>query len=400
MARLYWLASLLLITGLVLLSIRQNLTWPDCFLLLTKTIGFTLSGLLVAKQLGSKNAFTDRLCRINSKTSCDNVLNSPAAKLWGWLSWADIGLLYFAGGLLTLLVSPLDPKGGVFFPTSRPLLNGLALLAVPYTLFSVYYQARVVRQWCSLCLGVQVILLGEGIIAISERSTLPTVVAPYLLLMTAFLLPIIAWVLIKPVLLTAQKSRREHDELMRFKRNPALFRAMLMQQPQMPPIPADLNPILLGNPNAEHTITVVTNPYCGPCAKTHKDVVKLLDRNNNLNARILFTCDGADGLTTQVAIYTMALAEQGNESVALTDWYEQPEKNVDAWAKKYPVITDAARWVDAANQQRDWCMMAGIVATPTVYIDSYQLPTLYKLDRLQWLINELEPVLDNQQLPV
>lgn len=100
---LVWIGSLL-VTLIALLPIAQHLIPADWFLLLTRTIGLMLSGLLVAKQLGSTNALTDRLCRINSKASCDGVLNSPAAKLWGWLSWADVGLLYFAGGLLILLL--------------------------------------------------------------------------------------------------------------------------------------------------------------------------------------------------------------------------------------------------------------------------------------------------------
>ncbi|WP_460913375.1 cysteine peptidase family C39 domain-containing protein [Spirosoma areae] len=120
-----------LVTSLfVLLSVAQDLTAPDWLLIVTKATGLILSGLLVAKQLGSKNALTDRLCRINSKTNCDDVLNSPAAKLWGWLSWTDIGLIYFAGGLLTALLMGMQPP-------LRSGLHGLALLALPYTVFSV-----------------------------------------------------------------------------------------------------------------------------------------------------------------------------------------------------------------------------------------------------------------------
>jgi len=80
------LAGSLLITLFVILSAAKNLTTPDWLLLLTKSAGLLLSGLLVANQLGSKNALTDRLCRLNERTNCDDVLNSPAAKLWGWLS--------------------------------------------------------------------------------------------------------------------------------------------------------------------------------------------------------------------------------------------------------------------------------------------------------------------------
>ena len=39
------------------------------------------------------------------------------------------------------------------------LLLGINILALPYTIFSVYYQWRVAKQWCVLCLVVQGLLI-------------------------------------------------------------------------------------------------------------------------------------------------------------------------------------------------------------------------------------------------
>ena len=380
----------LLLFLFALLRVAKELTAPDWLLLLSKSIGLTISILLVAKQLGSKNAFTDRLCRMNSKTSCDGILNAPAAKLWGWLSWTDVGLIYFSGGLLTVLL--VDT-----YPAIRPIINGLALLALPYTVFSVYYQARILRQWCPLCLGVQGVLLVEGVLAAMQFASLPDFIQPYLLVLTAYLVPTLIWVVGKPLFVALRTSRQEHNELMYLKRNPDLFRAMVVQQPQMPTIPENLHPIVLGNPDAEHTITMVTNPYCGPCAKTHKELEQLLRRNDNVKAAIIFA-DGADSRATQVAIHAVALAQQGNAQQALTDWYEQPGKNFDAWAEQYPIRSKPTDWQSVVQQHSDWCQMADIKATPTLYVDGYLLPEQYRFDRLRWLINELEPVHNEQKI--
>ena len=378
----FLLAGAILLFLFAILSVAKDLAFTDWLLLLTKSTGLTLSGLLVAKQLGSKNALTDRLCRINSKTNCDDVLNSPAAKLWGWLSWADVGLLYFAGGLLTVLLIGIQLN-------VLPLLRGLALLAVPFTLFSVYYQGVVLKQWCPLCLGVQGILLIEGILAARQLTPLPDFVMPYVFILIAFLMPTLAWAFVKPLLTNLLKSRREHDELMRLKRDPDLFRALLMQQPQMTPIPADLHPIMLGNPDAEHTITLVTNPYCGPCAKMHKELEQLLERNSTVRAAIIFAFNSADEAAMNVAVHTMALAQQGNTSNALIDWYEQPEKNFGAWVKKYPLVSDSMDWITVINKHNDWCRSADIRATPTVYVVGYELSEQYRVSSLRWLINYL-----------
>ncbi|WP_020598438.1 vitamin K epoxide reductase family protein [Spirosoma panaciterrae] len=377
------LGSIGLLFLLAVLGVASTFSRLDWLWLLTKTVGLTLSVLLVLKQLGSRNTLTDRLCRINSKTNCDNVLNSPAAKLWGWLSWTDVGLLYFSGGLLAVFVTGI-------YPSIRPVLQALALLAVPYTLFSVYYQARVLRQWCTLCLGVQAVLLAEGTLAVLSLEGLPNSLPPYLLILTVFLLPTLVWVTLKPLLTAVAKSRHEHQELMGWKRNPELFHALLMQQPQMPPIPDDLYPIVLGNPDAEHTITMVTNPYCGPCARTHKELETLLNRNDNINAKIIFTCDGAEGLATQVAIRSMALVPHGKATLALRDWYGQTEKNVDVWVEKYPVDADGTDWLSVTERYTDWCRLADIQVTPTLFVDGYQLPEQYRLSDLRWLVNELD----------
>ncbi len=381
----FLLAGAVLIFLFAILSVAKDLASTDWLLLLTKSTGLTLSGLLVAKQLGSKNALTDRLCRINSKTNCDDVLNSPAAKLWGWLNWTDVGLLYFASGLLTVLLIGIQPN-------VLPMLHGLALLALPYTLFSVYYQARVLRQWCPLCLGVQGILLAEGILAVIQINSWPDSVQPYMLIISAFLLPTLAWIFVKHLLINLRESRQEHEELIWLKRNPDLFRALLMQQPQMPPIPDNLYPIVLGNLDAEHTITMVTNPYCGPCARTHKEVEELVKRNNNVKVTIIFACDGATGAATQVAVHAMALTQQNKTAVALANWYEDKGMDFDAWVKKYPVISDSIDWLAVVNKHNDWCRIADIKSTPTLFVDGYLMADQYRLNSLRWLINELKPM--------
>lgn len=377
------LASALLILLLAILRAAPNLAGTDWLLLLTKATGLVLSGLLVAKQLGHASALTNRLCRINRKTNCDSVLDSPAAELWGWLSWSDVGLLYFAGGLLTILLAGNLSNVGLF--TVRSVLSLLALFALPYTLFSVYYQARVIRQWCPLCLGVQVVLLAEGVAAVTPLRSLPSVGQPHVIVLIAFLVPTLAWVLTKPLLVNVTQSRREHDELLRLKRDPDLFQALLMQQPKMPAVPDDLYPIVLGNPDAEHTITMVTNPYCPPCAKMHGELEELLERNANVKVNVIFlACDGPAGKLTTVAKHLLAVSGQKR---ALGDWYAFDRKDYADWSQRYPVANDDPQYVQLVQRHCDWCQRANVTATPTLFIDSYQRPKSYSLPQIRRFVN-------------
>jgi len=82
------------------------------------------------------------------------ILNSKASKTFG-ISWSEVGFFYFATTLLFLLIPGFD------FLSKATVISVANLAAVPYVFFSIYYQWKVARQWCPLCLTVQVVLIAE-----------------------------------------------------------------------------------------------------------------------------------------------------------------------------------------------------------------------------------------------
>ena len=57
-----------------------------------------------------------------------------------------------------------------------------------------------------------------------------------------------------------------------------------------------------------------------------------------------------------------------------------------AWAKAYPVKLNGAEY-EKINQQRVWCQMAEVSATPMVLINGYRLPDLYQLNDLKYMLD-------------
>ncbi|MBO0932605.1 cysteine peptidase family C39 domain-containing protein [Fibrella aquatilis] len=366
------IVGIALFLAVVFLGAGPTLTLTDYLWLFTKATGLFISILLVSKVMGNTNTLADQLCRLTSQTNCNSILNAPAAKLWGWLSWADVGLLYFAGGLLAALAVG-------FAPTAQPVLGMLALLALPYTLFSLYYQGVVMRQWCTLCLLVQAVLLAEGVLAATHFIAPPDSWQPYALVVGLLLMPTLVWMVLKPLLISHKQGQQYHEQLIKLRRDPDLFRALMRQQAPMPPITPDMHPVWLGNPDAAHTITMVTNPYCGPCARKHKELEALLTKTEDVNVQVVFTCDGPAGRKTQVALHLMALPQNGSAQAALADWYGGEEPDYAHWATAYPLAETApdAERIAYANQK--WSAQANIDATPTLYIDGYPLPQQYAL---------------------
>jgi uncharacterized membrane protein len=118
-------------------------------LILLKTVGLVTSTTLVLGELG--HPFFKKICIKGEKIDCYAVMESPAAKIMGLIPMADLGVLYFFGGITVIVFSVNNP---LFFKQIF-LLAILNLLTLPYTLFSVSYQALAVKKWCQLCLVVQ-----------------------------------------------------------------------------------------------------------------------------------------------------------------------------------------------------------------------------------------------------
>jgi uncharacterized membrane protein len=172
-------------------------------ILMFKITGFAASLLLVLGELGHK--IFDRICIKSEKLDCFAVMHSPAAKFLGRIPMADLGVIYFIGGIILIAFSVANP----YFFHQIFLLAILNLLTLPYTIFSVLYQAFVVKKWCYLCLVVQLIFwlefsqfykfLFAGVPRFHIEDFFPFV--------WSFALPALVWILFRPFLKKAIQSQ-------------------------------------------------------------------------------------------------------------------------------------------------------------------------------------------------
>lgn len=347
---------------------------------LTKVLGLCLSIALLAKQLGIQSNVVNQLCKIGSKTNCQSLLDSPGAKLWGWLSWAEVGTVYFATTLGTWLLSP-----------TNLLISVLALFALPYILFSVYYQAKIAQIWCPLCLGVQGILLTEGLLSLASifklTHTNTIIVNDCLIFTIVGSVVLMSWLLIKPLLISSLKMSVEHDKVLSFKRDIKVFNTLLDNTKQMTALPKTLRPIWLGKNNAEYVLTFVTNPYCNHCAKKHQQVLDLMAKQQNIAVRIVFlVVNSREDRVMQMVGHLMAL-EHTQAVLSLNDWFDRKEHDYSAWSSKYPLSNGHLPNYDMAIQHAEWCNEAGIKFTPAIFLNEKKIPDQYDLDDLVWLVH-------------
>jgi uncharacterized membrane protein len=380
--RLPFIATISMLLTASLFYYRFSADFSYNFFLITKFSGMLISSILLWKSIDNTNVFIQNLCQTNSGTDCNRILNSDAAKITSWLSWSEMGFFYFAGSLIALLIEPTT-----IFP-----LYYSGVIAIAYSVWSVYYQAFVAKQWCTLCLMIQFIVLVEFAISLFSLLTLDH--TPYYqlhslwLLLSGFLAAIILWMFFKPFF----QSRHEIDlvkkELRRFKNSTGIFLNLLHNQALMKYISPGARAIIWGNPVADHTITIVTNPLCQPCANAHKTIHQLLASNPNLNCQVIFSISGSNQDKREIIAKAILSFPEEQQAEALNRWFEDQEHNIEKW-QGYHDSTKKSQINAILANHYEWCEASQIKATPTIYIDGFKLPEIYRLDELGSILKYL-----------
>jgi len=356
------------------------------FILLT---GAVVTSLLLWYEIDKTNPLLQKVCTGIAKGNCNAVLTGRQSKLFSWLSWSEVGFFYFAGGLLVLLFAGPDVTNAI------SLLGWLNILALPYTVFSVYYQWRIAKQWCVLCLAVQALLVLGCINVIANNYLTSFSTLPISFLIKSILLylsPVLLWYVVKPFILHLQQAKNTKREYLRIKFNTEIFSTLLKKQKHLSVATEGLG-INLGNPDATNTLIKVCNPYCGPCAKAHPKIDKLLEEIPSLKVKIIFTTPNEPEQPAYKPVsHLLAINEQsnneGNIKLALDDWYLADKKDYELFATKYPMNGELAKQGYKMEAMDKWSKEMEITFTPTIFINGYQLPDAYGIEDLQYFLLE------------
>lgn len=359
-------------------------------LFLIKCLGVAATVLLLIYEADKSNAFVRSICTAGRQTNCEAVLGSKASRVLG-MSWSEAGFFYFAGTLLFLLMPFIDFSQKTFV---LAVANGIA---APYMLFSIYYQWRVVKQWCPLCLTVQAVLaagLAWSIINVwTQTIALPDGV---ILLPVAWslLLPVVLWYVLKPLLAKAKEAPLYKAAYKSLLYNPETFHHLLQQQASAPEGYEGIG-ITLGNPEAKNTIIKVCNPYCGPCAKAHPVLDEIVHNHPDVKLKLIFTATNEEKDVRGIAAkHILALCRKYPEkkSVILDDWYLAKKKDsatadkYEAYSKKYQLNGEIKEEAGEIEKMKVWCDKAEITFTPTIYVNGYRLPEKYRIEELKYIL--------------
>jgi uncharacterized membrane protein/protein-disulfide isomerase len=350
-------------------------TWQNALLWLIVGLGTAVSTIILLGEYGIKSPTIEKLCNLNNQTNCDTVLQSSGSKLFQHFSWAEVGFCYFVGTCIFTIITFLTKDY-----SSLNTLTIVSMLALPYTIFSVYYQWQIVKKWCTLCLVIQAILVLEFVVLFMNNSIeIPTIYSAFLLIIS-LLIPTAIWFFVKPSLEKAGTVPNLERSVMNYKYNNGIFMSHLENQRA---VPVGFSPIKQGNEEANILITMVSNPFCGPCAKGHEALENLMESYGDyLKVEFVFT---GGGQSSEVIKHICSL-DKSQTHEALNDWYKTV--NYEQWAAKYPTkITEESE--NQLNSFSEWSNQAQITHTPTFFINGKELVSPYGIQDLKYHVKVL-----------
>ncbi|MCY7292029.1 MAG: thioredoxin domain-containing protein [Ferruginibacter sp.] len=386
-------AQLFIAGGLALVLYASSVIINTSFIFaaigLLSLIGLVTSILVAGEELGVQNTFVKQVCGAVSNGGCAKVLKSTYARGFAGVTAGDLAIIYFATQLIAVFCS-------AFYPA---ILNAMILFSLAGILvagWSIYTQAVLVKQWCALCLGIVAILLLQSLISLYAVITLGLEGLfgsnALLLFVGIGLLLGLAQLPIKALLKTNYMNGQKLAELKKWKMDAGLF---LSQWENEQTVDTTIweNDLVIGNPNAPIKITVACNPYCGPCAKAHEQLDKMLEKHDGeICIVVRFLCDPNDESDRRTivvkSILQIAKSSGGQKQIkqAISEWFR--EMNYSHWQKKWlPVLGNDVQ-AELENHKL-WVSESTIRATPSFFINGKKVPGRYVLTDFEKLVPQL-----------
>jgi uncharacterized membrane protein len=352
-------------------------------LLATKITGLTASVFLVLHELKVHTPLADKICGFSSKTDCDTVLSSDASNVFGWLNWADAGLVYFTGTLLYL--------AGINESFSLWALALISALALPYPVFSIYYQAVKTKKWCPFCLIVQGVLVAEFILLLPVLLQVNISIIQVLQLGVSFLIPAAFWLLFKAYRNTFQEHNKVRYSYLGFKRNPKIFRFLLRNNGQEE-IPITQNSLVLGNPDVPVTVTAFLSLYCSPCANAFKQLKELLENCPELKINAVFSVYEDEESKKLINTLYHIYRNKGQVQTAdfLYKWYTIPKQNRKILCEKEQLPEGFDIIGRVSEENKKLFEENNVAGTPTIFVNGYKFPGQYEYSDIGYYIDELK----------
>lgn len=347
-----------------------------------KIAGLVLSMILIKLNIYGDKCIEDStslITRIKNKFVIS--LNLESRKILGWLTWSEIGLIYFITGLFSLFLN--NTNNALVF------LKWFNIITIPYTLWALYYQIAVIRQWCFICMGAMALLWFEFYFLTTTPLFLKeNTFFPINLFLITILSVTVFWVFVKKHLISSLTNETLYHSFQRTKFNTEFVKSMFNSNQSFTPIFEDMQTLLVGNHDAEHTIIAVLNPNSTVSAIRFNELVSLSNLNTKINCKIILVPDSLNDLIGIKVIRNIFNLPDDQRLSALSKWFKQPNFKKHAFKND---LNESDESSIGLNANTSWVFLARIPLTmPTVFFNKSILSSIYNIKDIPKLLRILK----------
>lgn len=369
----------------------SNFDYKIIVFYLLSGMGLFLSTVALKDVFGFKNTLSEKICVTSRKIDCETVIQSKKWKIFKYLDFSDLSLIFFSSQLILGFITASFNYLDSFFV----LQYVTVLLSIPVITLSLFYQKFIIKKWCSICLGISLVLILELIYFVVLYTT-RTLSFDIDLFVTFFSILLFVWIyflwrVLKALLikyrLLMSKDLVRNQVLLKY----TTFKTLLKNSRY---VNTDLDFVNLNSLKKPVNFTLITDPFCDYCKDTSEQLESLFKQvDGELSYNVVFNIDMNDESKLDKSLYRnmMNIQKSGNPMLfrkAMKDWYEV--QDVDLWLKKYadPTI-DKDKIDEIIENQHQWCLNVYINYTPALIINNYVLPKIYEAKDLTLIVGEL-----------
>lgn len=385
--KMFWVLQSFLVLLVFLMLILVEGDFKSKLFIIFPILGSVFSIVAFKDLFGVKSELIDSFCNIKPIVNCSAVVNSKKWKVLNFIDLRSLSIVFYFTQFIGLFLFLMLNSSSDFFCIQKILLFG----ALPLLIMSIYYQKKIERKWCPICLAIASILVLElsVIILFWEQASSISLKSITLFLLLFFTITVF-WIPLREMLFKQKELKEFQLVANRFIRNYELFKNSLVSKNRF-----DLpnSPIVLGNKESDTEITIISSPFCGHCEDAHNIVDEILFANyDKIKVKILFNSDFNSLDADSRDFFRILLAvflEKGEEEFleALKKWFET--KDLKKWLKIYALSTDNEKLDLIYKQQNQWCRNNDFNFTPVVFVNGFQYPKAHMLGNLEYFVSDL-----------
>ena len=370
------LPLVLLILG-ILAVVTNNLNFISSLYVLLSLIGTFISYEIVKTYFKENNVAESKLCSANKEFSCNTTIKSKKYAFSKYVEFVDLPIVFF--GFTTL--------GLIFSIVSINTIGLLSSLSLPIVAYSIYIQKKVLQKWCVLCLLISLTLIANSIFYWYFQLDFKSVnVNEILLLITMSVL----WFFVKKLLITKEENKKTINQLLRFKRNEDVFKAIssdIMDSEEFLTLPK----ITFGNKNAPNTINLFLSPSCPHCHTAFKEALEVLEKHHEkIKIEIAYNLNISNNENPylEIAKTIMQLFNQNkNYKLALIDWHIN-KLNLEEWKAKWVQNDNFIVENEQLEKQFQWCLKNEFNYAPVKIFNRKLMQQSYEIAELFYFFKE------------